>query len=337
MKYLVLGDLHFGDGGEVLKNREVVRSFMQEIESINDDIRLILLGDVIDLWGSDELKALERASYFLKKLKNIDNIKEVIYIPGNHDYEYAAESFLRRQHKFIRKGVYLKEERDSIIVDFNPYVVGIFGKPTMLVYPEYFLHINNKSFCFTHGHNFDYFADCSQEKNDFANIIQSVYKKDMTEKELESSNYFLFRLLSLIPHAIKSGDNTYAWYRRTLRFVKPFVVTKDFVFNHQKLKLYKNRETFIQKHNDTMLGTINEWKLAFNKPNFDYLVCAHTHVVTAFKDESMLRTFINVGAWLKEQPKDKNIICTYLVIDDDSSVMYLKQLGSDKCLWEAPF
>ena len=78
MRTLILSDLHIGDPR--YEDNNLTYSILNK-ESFD---RLILNGDVVDLWTSS-LKTIKKPP-ILQYLSNIAQIKELIWVLGNHDW-----------------------------------------------------------------------------------------------------------------------------------------------------------------------------------------------------------------------------------------------------------
>lgn len=81
MTWVVLSDLHLGT---VESNKEHFRAFLAEL---GDEVqRLILLGDIFDLWRRDPLGVLLENVDVLQQLLNLQPRVRVSFVVGNHDY-----------------------------------------------------------------------------------------------------------------------------------------------------------------------------------------------------------------------------------------------------------
>lgn len=80
-KWIVVSDLHLGIPES---NKERFAAFLDEL---GDDIeRLILLGDIFDLWRRDPLGVLLENTDILQKLLGLQPRINVSFVIGNHDY-----------------------------------------------------------------------------------------------------------------------------------------------------------------------------------------------------------------------------------------------------------
>jgi UDP-2,3-diacylglucosamine pyrophosphatase LpxH len=80
-KCIVVSDLHLGIP-ESNKSK-----FMEFLDDLGDDVeRLILLGDVFDLWRRDPLGVMLDNTDVLEKLMSLEPRIDVTFVVGNHDY-----------------------------------------------------------------------------------------------------------------------------------------------------------------------------------------------------------------------------------------------------------
>ena len=94
MNIAIVSDTHFGDpmstlfkkddAGEIVKGSKYTQ-FREAVGQNND--YLILLGDIIDLSIESYKNAFDVAKGFFLQIKNDNIAKEIIYIPGNHDFD----------------------------------------------------------------------------------------------------------------------------------------------------------------------------------------------------------------------------------------------------------
>jgi UDP-2,3-diacylglucosamine pyrophosphatase LpxH len=98
---VVISDLHVGDGSardNLLKgsNQTLLLRLLDQVES--SGARLVILGDLFELWGFEPHAVVERWQLLLDRLGGMD----VVYVPGNHDWQFWKErDYWRRQHAFF--------------------------------------------------------------------------------------------------------------------------------------------------------------------------------------------------------------------------------------------
>jgi UDP-2,3-diacylglucosamine pyrophosphatase LpxH len=80
-KTVVLSDCHLGYEGF---NEVEFKGFLDFLETEGGVSRLVLLGDMLELWRTDPVKSFSIAHGYLERLHQL--AKETYYVVGNHDY-----------------------------------------------------------------------------------------------------------------------------------------------------------------------------------------------------------------------------------------------------------
>lgn len=81
----MVSDLHLGDrlGHDVLRRPEALERLLGALDGVQ---RLVLLGDVLDLYGGNPQRALEAARPVLRAIgARLGHERELVLVPGNHD------------------------------------------------------------------------------------------------------------------------------------------------------------------------------------------------------------------------------------------------------------
>jgi len=81
VKTVIISDCHFGY--ERFNNLEFER-FLDQLQREGDVARLVLLGDIFDLWRADPVNSISFAYGYLERLQKLG--VETHYVVGNHDY-----------------------------------------------------------------------------------------------------------------------------------------------------------------------------------------------------------------------------------------------------------
>ncbi len=189
MKLAIISDLHFGDPmcGLVQKNNtgtgyEIGPKYTQFAESVGTGNKyLILLGDIFDFSISSYAEAYGSAEVFFRQIVADNITEEIIYVPGNHDFEFwhwvENEVNIIKQ---IQQGNPPRNFRWSVpgVIDYRtgasnagfylPIVTRKTGKhlygglfldnltdnriPFYVAYPNIYLVTDSMSILITHGH-----------------------------------------------------------------------------------------------------------------------------------------------------------------------------------------
>ena len=138
MKYMIISDLHLGDGSNADDFGNNDDKLIKLIKKENPD-KLILNGDIFECWQF-KMRKIEIAH---KKIIDFFNSIDTIYIKGNHDYslfgrlEYVINTDQKKilithgfqndplmTNRFIRFGVYLV----GLVERIFPNIDNIFSK-----------------------------------------------------------------------------------------------------------------------------------------------------------------------------------------------------------------
>ncbi len=94
-KAVVISDLHLGKENSILNPTFFSWTYMKELvrqmSSVGVIDELILLGDFVDFSLTTLREAYKNAQEFFNIIGKLENIKEIIYIPGNHDHHLWIE------------------------------------------------------------------------------------------------------------------------------------------------------------------------------------------------------------------------------------------------------
>lgn len=94
-RVLVLSDLHFGSGDDLLRSRGCLERLEPELEWAST---LVLNGDTFELLTGNLDDAIRNSRGFFDLVAR--HIAKLVFIPGNHDYHFVAQASDR--HRFAR-------------------------------------------------------------------------------------------------------------------------------------------------------------------------------------------------------------------------------------------
>jgi len=163
LKLISFSDTHLGEPESLLYHKDqynIVSIFIdkiKEIVSINDSKnyveKLILNGDIVDLAMARHNEIYDNAAFVFDKLFSIIKVKEIIYIPGNHDHHIwveAIEYYNNKKYKHCTK-TGLLEDKDKIISKYI-FVPSSSDVKIIISYPNYVLEEEDNYLIFHHGH-----------------------------------------------------------------------------------------------------------------------------------------------------------------------------------------
>ncbi|UCH95348.1 MAG: metallophosphoesterase [Candidatus Aminicenantes bacterium] len=201
MRLAIISDIHLGDTLSVMAFRDQsdgsiqvgcrYNEFKEKVkEKFNGEEldHLVLLGDIFDFTVASSSEAYAIAKFFFEKLKEDRIAKEIIFVPGNHDFEiWNTVEFQVNVTNRVKKGKYPTPFRMSVpgIIDDRegeptrgftlhnvtarkeknkPKYAGLFlddmTKPTTpfnFVYPNLYLVTRDETVLITHGHYLEMF------------------------------------------------------------------------------------------------------------------------------------------------------------------------------------
>jgi UDP-2,3-diacylglucosamine pyrophosphatase LpxH len=317
-KIVVLSDFHFGAEGCALVIRDTVESLFEELMRLGKVDKLVLLGDIWDLWRTGFPEAMEAADIFFQALRAWEGPEEVILVAGNHDYHVKAFNEEQRQ----RRDLGLEETADSSIVLTEAGMAreapGGKGLTLRLVYPFLFLTVRGKTVLLMHGHHLDFFSPSFWWLKSawLARLILGT-SQGVTISDLDRLNKPFFELLTVTARVPEIQAGEYRFYRiiqflaRLLRFQSRSGVSP---------RRYTSIEENTREARDLLLRLL---------PGYipDVFVFGHTHRAGFSRIEAGGCDVLlaNCGCWIE----DEEPCSTYLVIDDE---VRLHRLGE----WEIP-
>lgn len=130
---IVVSDVHLAERDDK-QTKEDDAKFLQFLEHISsnqlkDGGELVLLGDIIDLWRRDFVKAMMESEPVISKLMEMKNKVKIHYLAGNHDFHMLNMS--------------------DILKDNYPFQVT----------KQLHLTEGGKKFCFIHGYQLEVLAN----------------------------------------------------------------------------------------------------------------------------------------------------------------------------------
>jgi UDP-2,3-diacylglucosamine pyrophosphatase LpxH len=151
MRTAILSDLHLGAAcGEDVLRDPAVRSLL--LEEIGEADRVVLLGDVVELRDLALGVALDSARPFFEELGETLGEREVVIVPGNHDYR-LAEPLLDRLSLEGAPGLGLEHHEERPGAGAGAVIDSWLGAASLRIsYPGLWLRDDVYA---THGHYMD--------------------------------------------------------------------------------------------------------------------------------------------------------------------------------------
>lgn len=119
MRIAIISDTHLGDPKSTMANKMGVgRGYGRFCSIINEKLGskidyLVLLGDIMDFAVSSYQEAYEAGRQFFIRLKRDNIAQEIIYVPGNHDFDiwHAIEFEAENIQKGIDHGIEIAKDK----------------------------------------------------------------------------------------------------------------------------------------------------------------------------------------------------------------------------------
>ena len=206
MRFALLSDLHFGDDNAKLTFKQdghyiLCENFNQIKELIKPVDFLILMGDVFDFSISGYAEAYEAATPFFNALVEQEITKRIIFVPGNHDFEFwnSVETEVNVINQLKARKSTLDEKINLVGVHTNEqgqygglFLDGWTGDLTFYVaHPNiYFIDKTGQSTLITHGQYFEsYWSFLSEVIPQVFDDIEVENKGKLTITEMVALNY----------------------------------------------------------------------------------------------------------------------------------------------------
>ncbi|MDP8242092.1 MAG: metallophosphoesterase family protein [Candidatus Celaenobacter antarcticus] len=124
-KFVILSDLHFGDGGpadDFRHNTKAIRRLLSHY--LENNYRIILLGDIEELWQFDLDMIKKRYDTEIYSLFRKFGVDRIIRVFGNHDREWESPRDPVMKNPDITKGA---PEALKMKIGDNPFILLVHG------------------------------------------------------------------------------------------------------------------------------------------------------------------------------------------------------------------
>jgi predicted phosphodiesterase len=315
---VVLSDTHFGDPGALLVDGGVLNRLSDELASLGDVQLLVLLGDIWDLWRTGPRECIRRGDSFLRTLGDLEGVREILVVAGNHDFHLAAgmlEAGLLREEGWsfplpspgtveeVGGGVHRSGDGGTAVVGKGVKAVLSPG----LVYPLLTLRVKGRRVLFMHGHHLDFFSSSFWwVKTSWLSRWVLGESRGVALSDLDRLNRPFFELLTMSARAPELRSTGYRLYG-VIRFLA-------------RIFRFQNKEGGSPRRCTSVGENARECRRLLREllPGFlpDVFVFGHTHRAglegVEVGGEDVL--LANTGCWLRED--GSNTPATYLVIDE---------------------
>jgi UDP-2,3-diacylglucosamine pyrophosphatase LpxH len=290
----VISDTHFGDPFDVLTSSRAIDALTGRIESLGPIDQLVLLGDVFDFWKSPFSEAVARSRDLMSALHMLENVKRIVYLPGNHDHHVFRQYYNERVTESFREGVIEPPELTMPLTTDCPIMGALKPKgarvPLFTVYPAHNVSVRGKRVLLTHGHMLGFFERSlwSPGQSRIATLlVRKSENLDLEEMERFISPFYeMMALSALVPGVLEGNYRVYRFLARTGKVLG--------LQGGSRVSTY--RGTTIEQNAAEIEALLDHF--CDEKP--DYFIYGHTHVAGRLELPISGTTAINCGCWLSD-------------------------------------
>lgn len=286
----VVSDLHLGDSMSTVDGRmgEKLCSAVADLGELDE---LILLGDVFDFWQAPMAVALRQGKDVISELFLLDNVKRIVYVPGNHDHHacrmyYELETARRlKEGNLEAPGVTIPMVEECPIMEaLKPAGARV---PLYMTYPFRRLRVRGKSTLFTHGHLLGFFERSLWMNQAMMSSLLLSKGESLSLEDVErfASPYYEMLSLSASMPGVVSGR--YRLYRTIMRAGKALGGAGE----SRQASL---RDTTVEENAVELEALLDQ--LCEEKP--DYFVYGHTHKAGKIVLPLSGVVAVNSGCWI---------------------------------------
>ena len=293
-RVVIISDTHLGDAHEVLTSARAIGALVEAIGGSGPVDELILLGDIFDFWQSPVNEAVARGRDLMSALYMLENVRRMVYVPGNHDHHafrlYYEEQLARR----LREGVEDLPELSIPMTTDCPVMESLRPPdarvPLSMVYPVHQVTVRGKNVLMTHGHLLGFFERSlwrprhSVVTSLLLNKNETLGLEDM--ERFVSPIYEMFTLSAMVPGVASGGYRVYRLISRTGKLLG--------MKGDSRASAYRN--TTVEENAVEIEALLDQLYPA--KP--DYFVYGHTHRVGRLTLPISGVIAINSGCWLSD-------------------------------------
>ena len=291
-RIVVVSDTHLGFPVEEIMERRMVEVLCDELSGMGQIDELILLGDVFDFWQATVEEALERGRDMMTALFTMDNIRRMIYIPGNHDHHAFQLYHDEEKSHRLRKGSIDPPELSVPMTNDCPIMEALRPSgarvPLYMAYPLHQVIVQGKQVLLTHGQMLGFFErSIWSPKNSMVRALFLGKEKSLSLEDMErfvAPYYEMLTLSAAVPGVLEGRYRVYRWISASARILG--------VTGESRESLY--RDTTIEENAAEVEALLDH----FCEETPDYFVFGHTHLPGRMTLPVSGVEAINTGCWL---------------------------------------
>ena len=313
-RVVVVSDTHFGDPFDVLTSAKAIEALTDRIESLGAIDELVLLGDVFDFWKSPFKEAVARSRDFMSAVYMLENVKRIVYLPGNHDHHVFRQYYNEQVTESLRRGVVEPPELTMPLTADCPIMNVLKPRaarvPLFAVYPAHNVNVRGTKVLLTHGHMLGFFERSlwrPRQSRISTLLVRKSENLDLEEMERFISPFYeMMALSALVPGVLEGNYRVYRFLARTGKVLGLQGESRDSTY----------RDTTVEQNAAEIEALLDHF--CEEKP--DYFIYGHTHRAGRLELPISGTTAINSGCWLGDSVTEdsRNII---LEITDEARLI----------------
>lgn len=319
-KIVAISDTHFGDASMVLDDRATVDRLVEVLSGRGEISELIFLGDIVDLWVATEMPALRQAQYFINSVSRLENVRSIVYVPGNHDHEMFMDAFRVELDDRVRRGDLTTPKFMPARTYEGTTLAGLAsagaGAPFSMTYPFLIRQAAGRDVVFTHGHHLDYYATSHGWARTFwlgRHIIKKRRQK-ATLHDIEMANIPFCEAMSSAPWVPELVNEGLRYYHVITFFGR--------LFRSDNLRKSPLRDSLIKENYQEIARLLPQ----LGRPRPGCFVYGHTHRPGLGELPGTGVVIANTGSWTRVEDEEVPSR-TWVEVDGDVKLYRLGRSG----------
>ena len=321
-KIIAISDMHFGDETQLLDNAQLADRFTEVLSGRGPIEELVLLGDLLDLWVKTLVPAMREGRRFIEGISGLDNVKKIVYVPGNHDHQVFMDAFREEVEARIKRGD-LTTPKFMPARSYEGAVISGLAPPGRdasfsLVYPFITRVVGGREVVFTHGHHLDFYDPSFGWARTFwlSRRIIKKRRKRATLHDIEMANIPFCGAMSVapwVPELVAEGLRFYSIINFFAR-----------LFRTKTMQQSVLRDTLIKENYDEIRGLLP----LLGHPQAGCFVFGHTHRPGIGKIPGTGITVANTGCWTRQEDEEVPGL-TWVEVEHDVKLFRLADTGAE--------
>ncbi|MCJ7744859.1 MAG: metallophosphoesterase [Actinobacteria bacterium] len=321
-KIIAISDMHFGDETQLLNDRQLADRFTEVLSGRGPVEELVLLGDLLDLWVKTLVPAIREGRRFIEGIAGLDNVKKIVYVPGNHDHQVFMDAFREEVEARVMRGD-LTTPKFMPARSYEGAIISGLARPGSdvsfsLVYPFITRLVAGREVVFTHGHHLDFYDPSFGWARTFwlSRRIIKKRRQQATLHDIEMANLPFCGAMSVapwVPELVAEGLRFYSIINFFARFFRTKTMQQSVL-----------RDTLIKENYDEIRGLLP----LLGHPEPGCFVFGHTHRAGIGKIPETNITVANAGCWTRQEDEGVPSL-TWVEVEHDVKLFRLTDTGAE--------